>query len=87
MCLPTLVRGSRLEIIAAIVAVEYALGPGEPFAALPNVPFSHTCLDDRYPPVIKQEDEKADYPFDKDPENIIKTEEHGPETAVLAALV
>lgn len=78
---------SGLEIIAAVVAVENTLRAGKPFPALPDMALAHDGLDDRRPPIVADEDQKPDDPFNEDPCDIESAEKHGPKTAVLAALI
>lgn len=67
-----------LEVVAAVVAVIDPLFSGEPLLALPDMTLSLHGLDDRHPPVVADEDEKADDPLEKDPAEVINAEKNHP---------
>ena len=73
--------------MAAVVAIEDALGAGKPLPALPHVPFPGYVFDDRHPPVVTDQQHKTDHPFDHYNSHIIDAKQNEPEAPVLAPLV
>ena len=67
-----------VKVVPAVVAIIYFFLARKPLLGLPYVPLPLLFVNNRHPPVVKNENRQADHPFDHYPENVENTKQKKP---------